>query len=176
MQRTPSIRGNAVRLTENLSVQLLPALNIYNSVPGKAGPPASADGRFFEDICLGHFGRHSGSFQAGNEQVPQAVEVGEQAVVVTVAEEIRPDPLALLRFRLCLVQPPIPSGDQVPLDHFVRFPLRPARHPAGYGEQRLIRPQVVLGRQPVAQLTYQLRVQDLGDGDEGSESSSSIQA
>lgn len=60
---------------------------------------------------LGHLGRQARPLQIGDEQVPQAVQVGEQAVVVRVAEEIRlQPPLRLGRVVLCLVEPLVVGG------------------------------------------------------------------
>jgi hypothetical protein len=38
--------------------------------------------------CLGHFWREAGTLEARDEQVPVTVEVGEQAAIVLVFEEI----------------------------------------------------------------------------------------
>ena len=59
--------------------------------------------------CLSHLGRDPGSLQAGDEKVSAAVEVGAQAVVVLVGEEVGLSPMFTLPLGLGLVNPLVKS-------------------------------------------------------------------
>ena len=68
---------------------------------------------------LSHLGRNPGPFQAGNEEVPGAVEVGVEPVVVAVAEKVGLLPLSLCLRGLGLFDPVLtgnPNDNVVSLD------------------------------------------------------------
>jgi hypothetical protein len=87
--------------------------------------------------------------------MPHAVEVGEQAGVVAVAEEVGLLPAFLRLGRLCLLDSLVAGRDQVLLHHLERLAIDPSGHPARDGEERFVGPKA-LGRQPELQLGNQL--------------------
>lgn len=70
---------------------------------------------------LGHLGREPRAFQAGDEEVPGAVEVGVEPVVVAVAKEVRLFPLSL-RLRGLGLFDPVLTGN--PNDNVVNLNRR----------------------------------------------------
>lgn len=59
---------------------------------------------------LSHLGRDPSPLETGDEQMPEAVKIGVQPVVVAVAEEVGREPSVFLG----LLDPLLPGGDQVP--------------------------------------------------------------
>lgn len=97
---------------------------------------------------LGHLRRHAGAFQVRDEEVPEAMEVGVEIVVVAVAEEVGFEAFLQILVGLRLIKPLVAGGHEVALDHLAGSPIDAPGDAVGDWEQNGAGAETLLRFQP----------------------------